>query len=292
MLDLHGSVAAVAAALHVSPSAVSQQLKKLAQEVGAVLVEPEGRTVRLTPAGRALLDYAHRAAEDWELVAARLAHAAHAEVGRLRCCGFATGIAALLTPATARVRDAYADVTVELVELGTAECLERLVAKTSDSGLVSTPGAPSLDDRRFDQQVVLEDPQDLVVPSGHPLAARKSVQLEDLARQVWVTPHEDQRQLIEVSCAAAGFTPDFAHRANEWDAVLALVEHGMGVCLLPRLAPVNASRDVQRVPVLGRWSPVRQVVTCVRRGSTDQPLIRHALTALHDIAHHQHALSS
>jgi DNA-binding transcriptional LysR family regulator len=82
------------------------------------------------------------------------------------------------------------------------------------------------------------------------------------------------------ACSAAGFAPRIAHGAKEWNSVVALVSHGFGVCLMPRLAPIPAHHRVVRIPLRGTPAPSRTVLTCVRRGSRGQPAIARGLAAL------------
>src|SRR5262245_22574183 len=139
MLDEHRTVTAAAAALHLTPSAVSQQIRLLGRDVGVELLERVGRGVRLTPAARALRGHADRLYTEWERV---LAEASGAPAGGvLRLCGFPTALAALLAPAASELRDA--GVAVELVEAGNAECFALLLAGDADVAVVlPAPDAP------------------------------------------------------------------------------------------------------------------------------------------------------
>lgn len=83
-------------------------------------------------------------------------------------------------------------------------------------------------------------------------------------------------------CAAAGFTPRLAHMATNWSVIWALVAHGLGVSLVPRLSDGPSDQPVVRVPLTGDGVPRRRVLTCVRRGSRDNPLIVRGLGALRD----------
>lgn len=286
ILDEHGRVTAVAEALHLTPSAVSQQIRQLSREVGVELLHPEGRGVRLTPAARVLLDHADTLYAQWEQA---LAEVASAETGGggapLRLCGFPTALASLLAPAAAQLRDTPAPLETALTEAESAECFELLLAERADIAVVvPTPGNPPPDDRRFDQQALLDDPFDLVVPAHHWLAGQRSVNLADAATEPWIAApgRIDDQALVLAACAAKGFTPHIAHRAEEWNAIVALVTHGFGVCLMPRLAPIPPHHAVVRLPLRGDPAPSRRVITCVRRGSRGQAMIARGLTALEE----------
>ncbi|QYN38616.1 LysR family transcriptional regulator [Pseudonocardia sp. DSM 110487] len=277
MLDEHGTVTAAAAALFLTPSAVSQQIRLLGRDVGVELLERVGRGVRLTPAARLLLGHTDRLYADWERVLAEVAAAPAG--GALRLCAFPTALAALVAPAAAALRGTT---EVELTEASNAECFALLLAGGADIAVVlPAPDAPPRDDPRFDQQPLLHDPFDLVVPAGHPFASADAVDLADAADEAWIgADRGDDSAIVMAACSAAGFAPRIAHGAKEWNSVVALVSHGFGVCLMPRLAPIPAHHRVVRIPLRGAPAPSRTVLTCVRRGSRGQPGIARGLSAL------------
>ena len=287
MLHEHGTVTATAQALHLTPSAVSQQIRQLSRELGVNLLEPAGRRVRLTPAAHRLLRHADDLYAQWELARADLAAAESGESGELRLCGFPTGLASLLTPAAARLRHAHPRLAVHLAESQHTDSFDLLLANEADIAVVvAVPEGPPLDDPRFDQRPVIDDPLDLVVPAAHPLAGRASVELAETAHESWILPSEsiDHYHVTMVACATAGFAPRIAHQAQEWPAVIALVAHGFGVCLLPRLAPLPAHHAVVRIPLRGRPIPSRRILACIRRGSHRQPAIAKGLEAIEEIS--------
>ncbi|MEV0354994.1 LysR family transcriptional regulator [Nocardia sp. NPDC050697] len=280
-VELHGSISAAARVMHLTPSAVSQQIKLLAAETGAPLLERRGRGVRLTAAARTLLGFAHRVTADWEQTSAALARSGTGRGGEFALCSFATAIPLLAAPVAAALTAADPGLTVTVAEAGTEHSLAALLHRDADLAIVVAPGNPAHDDVRFEQSLLLSDIQDLVVPEGHPLAAAGPVALEDADRETWIEPHGDHRELIVAFCALRGFAPRFRHQADDWSAVLALVQCGMGVCLYPRMAPLNTA-GVVRVPLAEPATALRRVLTCVRAGSAGQPLVAAALRLLRE----------
>src|SRR6476659_4653557 len=121
-----GSMRAVAETQHVTTSTVSQQIAVLAREAGTPLIEPEGRRVRLTPAGRRLADHAVTilAAVD----AARLDLDPDAvPAGSVRVGGFATGIRVSLLPIVREWATTHPQVEVAINEYEPLEAFELLV---------------------------------------------------------------------------------------------------------------------------------------------------------------------
>ncbi|MCX5447489.1 LysR family transcriptional regulator [Streptomyces sp. SID8375] len=285
VLHERGTVTATAEALHLTPSTVSQQLRQLSARLGLELLEPAGRTIRLTPAALALVEHADALFARWEEARADLAGHADGVAGRLRITGVATAIAGVIAPAAARLREELPRLAVEIGEDPGENRFELLLAGRADIAVViPAPGSPSPDDARFAQQPLLEEPQDLLVPAGHRFAGRaaQGVALAEAGGESWIRAGDpaDQHQLLLTACATAGFTPRVRHDAVDWYAVAALVAHGFGICLVPRLAPVPERCPVVRVPLRGEPLPVRRFLAAVRRGSARQPPVARGLAAL------------
>lgn len=281
VMNAQGTVAATARALNLSPSAVSQQLRQLSREVGAELWEPDGRRIRLTTAGCVLLHHADLLSAQWERARADLADHGGASYRTLRMGGFATSIGPLLAPTAQELREASPSTRTTVADIDTRHCYEHLLAGKLDIAVLTPlPGSPTMDDPRFDQQPLMDDYVDLVVPEGHPLAGRERVELCETADDDWISPHHDQSRLIEALCTAAGFAPRMVHHADEWSAVLSLISHGLGVCLVPRLVPLTTHPRLRRLCVGGDPPPFRRVLTCVRRGSESRPTISDGLRSL------------
>jgi DNA-binding transcriptional LysR family regulator len=235
----HGTLAAAADALHLTPSAVSQQLAALERETGHALLEPSGRSVRLTPAAHVLLGHADALFAQLEKLEGDLAAQDSSPRGEVRIGGFPTALAGLLAPAARPLRDAAPAVTLRIQEAETPEAVAMLVARDVDLilGMVCS-AAPRRDDRRFHREELLGDVLDAVVATDHPLAGRARIDLAELAGEHWVAPPVGWScdEVFLAGCRSAGFSPKVAHRAGVWLAVMGLVAGGLGISLVPRLA--------------------------------------------------------
>ncbi|MFD7712639.1 LysR family transcriptional regulator [Streptomyces sp. NPDC059785] len=284
-VDHYGTVTAAARALHVTPSAASQQIRQLARELGVVLLQPQGRGVRLTPAALGLLAHADAIQARWE-EAERELRADHGEVsGLLRTSGFPVAVSVLLAPVAARLRERHPRLAVRIQEAEVPAGFDLLFEGEIDLAVVeSTPLNPPLGDARFDQQPLLDDPFDLVVPDTHRLAGRAVVDLADAAREEWIAPVPESscRPHVLSACGAAGFTPDVVHHALDWNVTAHLVAHGLGVALVPRLAHLTPHLPITRVRCAG--DPHRKLLTCTRAGGHARPAVAAALRELHEVA--------
>ena len=240
-----GTIAAAADALYLTPSAVSQQLAALEQQVGQPLLIPNGRTVRLTPAAEAVLGHADAVFSELERMDATLAALAGGERGRVRIGSFATGIVGLVVPAVGLVRERRRRSSCRYRSTRAPKVFHVLARGELDLGLsIESDTAPRHDDERFTRIPLMRDVLDVALPLDHPLANKSAVPLAALASEPFVAPPRGWscEDVIRVGCAAAGFSPVVARRSADWTAVMALVGAGLGVACVPRLAQDDAAR--------------------------------------------------
>ena len=281
----YGTVTAAARALHFTPSAASQQIRQLARDLHVDLLEPQGRGVRLTPAAESLLAHADAIEARWQQAELDL-RADHSDpAGPLRVSGFPVAVSVLLAPMAARLQERHPRLTVRIQETGVPESFDLLFESETDLAIVeATPHNPPLSDARFDQQPLMDDPFDLVVPEDHPLAGRERVDLSDAAHETWIAPVPDSpcRPHVMSACGEAGFSPDVVHHALDWNVTAHLVANRLGVALIPRLAHLTPHLPIARVRCTG--NPHRKLLTCTRRGGRERPAVAAALQELRELA--------
>ena len=277
-----GTIAAAADALHLTPSAVSQQLAALERDVGERLVEPDGRSIRLTPVAHVLIRRAQTIFAEVESMHAEVAEHAAGERADLRIGAFATAIARIVAPAAGALRKAAPGIRLAIVEAEAPDAFARLGRQELDVVVsMEAPSVPGLDDPRITRIALAADPLDAVVPVSHPLAARDAIDLAALRGEPWVGPPGGWtcEQVIVGACQAAGFTPDIVHRAGEWRALAAIAGAELGVGLLPRLAGVTSGAGAVIRPLTGP-PPCRHLFVACRRGAEGAPAMRAVLDAL------------
>lgn len=282
MVRQMGTVTAAGRVLHLTPSAVSQQVRSLARELDIELLQPAGRGIRLTAAAEVLLDHGDRLQADWERARADLDAHRLGDRGPLRLCAFPSALASLLPATTEQLRHGDPPLDLVVSQADPAEAFDRLVAGDADLAIVETePAAPATSDPRFHQEPLLDDPLHLVVARSHRFAQRTQTALVDAMDEDWVGgPVDGSYHQIELqACLRAGFTPRFVHRALDWSAYLAVVEARLGVALLPRLA-VPRDGSVRPLPLTDTPAPIRRLLTYVRRGSEHDNSIRRVRDAL------------
>ncbi len=281
-----GTIAAAADALYLTPSAVSQQLAALEQQVGQPLLLPNGRTVRLTPAAEAVLAHAEALFSELERMDATLAALADGERGRVRIGAFSTAIRGLIVPAVGLLRDQAPKVELVVHDLESPEVFSELARGELDLAIsMESDSAPRHDDERFTRTPLMRDLLDVALPQDHRLAGEAAVPLAALASEPFVAPARGWscEDVIRVGCAAAGFSPMVAHRSADWTAVMALVGAGLGVACVPRLAQAEPPPGVTIRPIAGD-PPCRHLFIACRRGAEEHPALHAVAAALTEVA--------
>ncbi|MFJ8296910.1 LysR family transcriptional regulator [Streptomyces sp. NPDC094447] len=281
-----GTVTATAEALLMTPSAVSQQLTNLARQLGVPVLEAQGRRVRLTDAAHLVLRHAEAVFAQLERADAELDGYLRGEAGEVRVAAFSTAVPALLVPAVRQLRSAQPGLDVRIREAEAAEAYELLSAGEVDLALSLAAHAPSARDPKFSRIPLLADPLDVALPAGHPHADAPGLRLADLAAEPWIFGGSGPwSEITTAACEAAGFVPEQAHSASGWTAILAMVEAGMGIALVPRMASAERRGGAGVVMrVLAADQPRRHVVAAVRRGAEEGPAVARVLAALRQAA--------
>jgi len=254
-----GSLSAAALELGFSQPAVSYQLRSLEREVGTVLVVRNGRATRLTPAGEALTAHADRILSSIQTAEQSLADIVGSQAGLVRIAAFPSGCATIVPAAMAAMRRQRPAVEVQLrqAEPPVAEAMVRRgetdLAISYRYENLPPPGRRTSTARETPLQRIslLQDPVRLVLPVDHPLAGREEIELQDLADANWIMSSENFEGILQRTAAVCGFTPTVTMVGDDYVAMQALVAHGLGVTILPRLALV-AHRDERVV-----YRPVR-----------------------------------
>jgi len=285
-VSLRGTVTSAANGLHLTPSAVSQQIAALSRELGVPLLEKTGRGVRLTGQAQVILTHATVVQAQFERARAELAAFGDGRIGRVAVAGMATGISGLIAPAMRLLRTTRPGISVTAVEMEPPDVFTRLDRGELDVVVaVDFRKAPPRSDPHYYRVELLADRMDAALPADHPLAHQKSIDLLDLAGDIFVTanPGSSCSEVTFAACAAAGFSPDVRHYSTEWGAVAGLISVGAGVGLVPRLAQPLHVPGVVMLPLRGAGA-TRNIFAAVRAGAQEDPVLAATLEALREVA--------
>ncbi len=281
-LSVRGSVTAVAAATHRTPSAVSQQLRTAERELKVPLVEAFSRGVRLTAQGQLLAEGAEEVLRAIAEVQARLDAAGGRPRGRVSIGTFPSAGEALLPGLLARLRDTEIGLDIDDFDLAEAD----YAARTLDADIViahSLTGDVPAGAESLSCRVLAREPIDVAMPERHPLAARKALGPADLVGTRWVgVPHGYPFEAILAAVeAATGTRLQRAVRVRDNRLAEALVACGEGLALLPRFTtrprPGTVLRPLTGVPVL------RSIVAVARPDRLARFAVRHVAEQLAEV---------
>jgi DNA-binding transcriptional LysR family regulator len=236
-----GGVLAAADALHVTPSAVSQQLARLEREAGLALVVRGGRRLELTPAGEVLAEHGRRVVDELAAAAEALAELTESVTGTVTVASFVSAIATVVAPALPGLQSAHPGITVCVVDVPLDAALARLRGGTTDLVMIEfDAGDHRPAPRGLRDVALLDDPYRLVLPADWslPRGEHRSTRVRGALDLPWISgpPGAPARSVLERLGRDAGTTPRVVHEVSEFPAVLSLVGAGLGVAIVPRLA--------------------------------------------------------
>ena len=262
-----------AARLNMTQPPLSRQLQHLERALGVDLVERSSRFVQLTAAGKAfLVDARHilRASEEALLTVRRVAQGE----GGVITLGFIPATSYSLLPRlVAFVSKELPHVQLVLKEMVTLDQVDALNNRRIDAGILRMP----IDSRGLEAITISREPFVVAVPDTSPLASKNSLDVKDLDRQplVMYTPIEGRYNygLLSSAFQAAGIRPNFIQYSREIHTMLALVDAGIGVALVPRDASNLGFPRVKLKKI--EFNPqVFSELTFVWRRQSDNPALR------------------
>ena len=245
-----------AVALGIAQPTLSQQIRRLENELDLVLFVRGNDGSHLTRAGEAFRAGAAASVAEATEAVASARRAERGERARLNV-GFIGSSADHLIPAALRAYGSEnPDVEVCLIETSLGElpgCFER---DEFDVAFVRRP----VDDPTLLTELVLVDEVVAVLPAGHPLAGERSIPLSALSNDAWVMPAASVsralRDMFLADCSRSGFEPRIGAEAATPEAIIGLVGSGAGVSMLPRRSHSLAREGVCTVPIQGEESVV------------------------------------
>lgn len=281
-VDRHGSVVAAADSLGFTPSAVSQQVKRLERQAGVALLERVGRGVMLTQQGRQLVDHGADLLTRLERIEAELHQSAQSVAGTLRVAAFSTAMRGLVAPLLPSVLAAHPQLQIALSEREPWDTVELVAAGQFDLGIVHRWGdVPLHIPEHLVATAIAHDVADVLLPAAHRLAARRRVTPRDLRDEQWIATPDGSicRQWLRRMYEGTGAPPRIAHQCTEFESHIALVAAGLGIALVPRLGRAALPDSVVAVAVHDP-EPTREVTVVYRSSMAQSPAVHAVVAAL------------
>ncbi|MGD0121671.1 MAG: LysR family transcriptional regulator [Candidatus Limnocylindrales bacterium] len=299
-ISRRGSIKAAAEAMEITPSAVSQQLAILEREAGVQLLEKSGRRVRLTEAAQRLVRHADAITGAIAAAEADLASMQRAVTGTLRVSAFPTAARAVMPPVMTALSRLHPELRVTLRDLEADESLTALkndeidIAIVDDYGDGSRVRDPGLEICEFMRDLIY-----LATASATTTETKKArasatgavsptpttppageARLEEFRNAFWImdTDNSHLSRVVLQECRRLGFEPHIRSSCKDFSVIIALVEAGLGVGVLPGLALLDRPVRAQVRPI----SPplARRISSVIRPERRSHPMIVSALAEL------------
>ena len=279
-----GSMREVGEAMHITTSTVSQQIAALARETGTPLIEPDGRRVRLTPAGRRLAGHAVTVLAALEAARRDLDPAAP-PAGTVRVAAFASAVRQLLLPVARSLAGRHPDVQLHIHEHEPAEALSLLAADQVDLALTYDYSlAPARFGRSVHSRLLGRTPWSLGTPTAP--GRERGTALEVFRRyrdHAWIVNSRNtaDEEVVRIVASLAGFQPRITQRADSLDLVEDMILAGLGVGLLPAARPAVRGVTLRR---LRQPEVILRSYAVTRRGHSAWPPLALVLRLVQDTA--------
>lgn len=267
----HDTISAAAEALGYTPSAISQQLGGLEQACGVPIFERVGRGLRLSDAGRVLVDHAHSVLNGAEAALAAVARVDSVIEGTVVVSAYESVASTLLPTLLTTARDRYPDLEIRVRQMDPDESIPALLRGDVDLAFtVDYPHSPLGPTAGVDTWDITHDRFHLVVPFDDALGA-EPVPLGSLANRPFISspPGMSCGECVIAACRAAGFEPIINHALDDYPTALRLVAAGEGVALVPDLGLVRPPQGIRVIPL--QDAVTRDVQLAVRSASASRP---------------------
>jgi DNA-binding transcriptional LysR family regulator len=263
----NGGIGRAARLLHVAQSAISEQIRDLESELGVALFDRRKRRIRLTYHGQQFLEDARAVLAAADRATANVRKSIRGEVGTLTIGFFVGGTGTFFSGIIREFRRRFQDVHLSLVEM--APGMQHRALETGAIDVAFTRPVQPAYATLLRSEHFKSEPFYVVLPHTHPLAAKRRIHLRELAHELFILNDRSHSPAtfdkIITLCAEAGFSPRIGSTATVAFGVIALVEAGEGIAILPEGSKrLRSSDEVLYIPLADRgafidlviaWSP-------------------------------------
>lgn len=247
----NGGFAKAALFLHVAQSAISEQIRDLEGELGVSLFDRKNRRIRLTDHGEQFLEDAHAVLASADKAISNVQKSLRGEIGTLTIGFFVGGTGTFFPGLIKEFRHRFKNVQVSLVEMAPGMQHRALQSGVIDIGF-TRPVQP-VDAAVLRSEHFQTEPICAVLLKSHRLAKKRSLFIRELADEPFVVNDRKYSPAVFdkviTLCTEAGFSPRIGATATVGPGVIALVEAGEGVAILPRGSRALGSEELVFIPL-------------------------------------------
>jgi DNA-binding transcriptional LysR family regulator len=252
-----GSFHRAAKALNLSQPALTRRIQKLEEILGVALLERSTRHVALTMVGRDFIPKVRRLLDEFETSVLGIRDLGARSRGQISIASVPTAVFYFLPRAISRFSSAFPRIRIRILDISANEGLEAVARGEADFG-INFIGASHPE---IEFTPLAEDPFVVACRSDHPLASRQQVTWKELAahRVITVGRTSGNRALIDNALAQHGLQLNWSYEVTHLSGSLGLVEAGLGVSVLPKLATPAADHPIIRAIPLVQPEIVRNI---------------------------------
>ncbi|MDW3684194.1 LysR substrate-binding domain-containing protein [Cupriavidus sp. CuC1] len=266
--------------LRISQPPLTKHIQQLEAQLGVMLFDRNKRSVRLTPAGSALVQEARRILSQAEVAMQVVRRAEHGETGTLRIGFVAAVIYIGIEKLFARLERDLAGVETVWEEMGSSEQVEALRHDRIDLGFAQVQTGAA----EMSAHLVARTPLVAALPATHRLAGKRRVDPAELVEEPFIViPRESAPgyfDLVVSTCLQSGFSPNIRHYARHLLSVVSLVALGRGVSLVPRTLGRAALPGVVLKPLAGAPAQAQAEYSVIWHPDNQSPVLARALGLL------------
>jgi DNA-binding transcriptional LysR family regulator len=252
--------------LHMSQPPLSQQIRHLERELGVVLLSRDSHSVRLTPAGAALLAEAPKLLAAVERLSRLVRSLGDEPAGPLRIGFIGPTVSAVNSRILSVIADRYPGVIPELEEMSSSQQVREVLAGALDVGMAWETVEDRGPDPQIEKVTLFEDPVAVAMAPDNPLASELSVRVEHLANQRLIMFRRQMNPLIHDAIIGTlrshGVSPSLLY--SDGGGVLDLVAAGFGVCISHTTQLLAPSHGIVTLPFAEPLFSVRLVLMWLR----------------------------
>ena len=272
-VDQHGTLAAAARELSISPSAVSQQLTILERDVGGELLVRNGRSVSFTALGSVVLNVAHSVLSELERAETTIEAHLGAFGGPYTIAALPSVALSIVSSASAALAHSHPHLDLKIVDAEAGMSISRLIGQAVDMAIIdSYDEVPLVLPDGVDRVTLGTEPLLALVPASFVEPGQQSIRLEHLAELPWVLPPDDVACGIAArqACRRAGFEPIVRWESDDLLLLREYVAAGLGAVVLPRLA-LHGTPDTTLALAIEGQQLQRRIDVITRSATAQRP---------------------
>ncbi|MEH7414915.1 LysR family transcriptional regulator [Neobacillus drentensis] len=239
--------------LYVAQPAVSQQIAYLEKKIGVKLFHRTKHSVQLTEAGTVFLKEAREIIKRLDASFVNARQAEEGLIGTINIGLLSVPVREFLPPLIRKFRKKYPKVNIRLNYYHLGQIIEKLKSDELDIAFTLSLGLQSIGGLEY--KTLWTQPHCIILHQDHPLADRTNINIEELVEEPFVMLEREESppgfDLLLAACANHGFSPNLVNTASQIDAVLMMVDAGIGITILPKYLQLYASPSLRFISIEG-----------------------------------------